>query len=497
MAAAATRSAQRQTSWLQRLENTLLSSGSRPAARKSPFEFGVVTASQFAPKAKFTPPTSIGQDIAFTIAEARERLREFIDGSYSPKRLPDLLGYLRERMLRLESRRGRDGTAANYLVDMRTNVALPAASVDLRLSRPAIARRFGNSIEAEAEAARRRVVRSPELVLAQRLRNANAGRFLAADRDAQPFQDWDDMCFSAPAMFEQRDIAAQGSELWVGFAFTVPGKKGEPLPVRASDDPEENLRIMKMAEDAGVKLVLPARTKADALAGRLTPGMPVLVRDKDAFRIRLMDPEVNFQRLTDMFGVSLHDHFDRMQKHFAGRKNAAPKSATVVDIAKFREQFGKARRVQQRPQPAAPVRPAASVAGAAQPEYIIRHEWVDDRESMVIVDPRTGQTYPFDPAVLGAGRFPKEDGFGLPSGYLAVSIDGGYTHYDAEGREHNTMGPAIVPPRGSGEPVRYAEEGRFVQPAASAGSRERAFVEDFRRADLEEAENAPVHHYVR
>lgn len=466
MAAAA-----RASSWdnglLRRLETTLLTSTSRGRSARSPFDFGVTRANQFAPRKKVQP--ALAREVGFSIADARDRIREFLDGSYNPKRLGDLLGYLTSRMLKLEARRTRDGNSSHYIVDMLTKQAVPAAAVDPRLSRPGIARKYGSSIEAEAD--RVRQSRSPEERLAHTLRNENAARLLSADADATPFNDWEDLSFSAPAMFRGREFAAQGKDIWVGVVFD-----------RASDDPEFNRQILARARAEGRKLIIPALTKEDALAGRFTPGMPILLRD-GAVRTRFIDATLSYQKLSEKFGKSPHEHFRDMQRRYANQASelsAANGGSKVVELDAFRAQFRRAA-----PAPVqAEVRPVAQVAAPATKSFAIRHE-VDENgnEQLAIVDLETGAARPFDPKALTPGRYPKEDGFGLPAGTMVISAEGGYAHLDPEGRYHNSTGPAIVQPPGSNAANRYAIDGEFVRAQNFLEQRDARYMEEYKRND--------------
>lgn len=463
MAAAAVRTSAWNTGLLRRLETTLLTSTSRGRSARSPFDFGVTRANQFAPRQKVRPQSILARDVGFSIADARERIRDFLDGSYNPKRLRDLITYLTSRMLKLESRRGRDGNSANYIVDMVTKQSVPAAAVDARLSRPGIARKYGSSIEAEADRVRRQ--RSPEQQLAQTLRNDNAARLLTADADATPFHDWDDLSFSAPAMFRGREFSAQGKDIWVGVVFD-----------RASDDPEVNLRLLAKARAEGKRLIIPALTKEDALQGRFTPGMPILLRD-GAVRTRFIDPSLSYQKLTEKFGLSPHDHFEGMQRRYVSQSSEIEASrrgsSKVVQLEAFRQQF-------RRAAPAVVEHPkVAPVVVVSTKAYAIRHEVNElGQELLAVVDLETGATQPFDPMKLGAGRYQKEDGFGLPCGALVISADGGYSHFDVEDRYHNTMGPAIVQPQGSPNGNRYAINGEFVRPQNFIEERNRIYLDE-------------------
>jgi len=427
--------------------------GSTALADNSLFAFGVSKARMTVPREKLVPTFGIAQSVGDTLSDIRERIKEFLDGSFDPKRLQDLLNYLSERMLRLETRRSPDGSIANYLVDGHTQQPVLASLVDGRLSRPGIARAFGRTIEAEAEEVRRRIARTPEQVLAMTLRNQNAGRLLTADNAVTPFEDWDDVMFSAPAMFDGREVCLQGDELWIGTTLAL-----------ASEDPEENRRMMKKAQLEGRRLIYPAASPADVAAGRLTPGMPILLKE-GAIRMRMIDPRLSGDHLSVAFGLTLRERFMQMQQRYSSKmkelRSGRAADDKVVDLAAFRRQF--ARTAVAAPAPVIRSVPLVSQqASKATTDYSIRHEiGHDGREKILLIDRRSGDEILFRPSEASAGRYVKEDGFGLPSGYLIVDAKGGYSHLDMQDRFHNPLGPAIVPSPDSGEKVRYAIDGEF------------------------------------
>lgn len=427
----------------------------------SMFDFGVINARQFAATRKAASTTSISRDIALTVQEARDRIREFITGVYAPKRIPELVEYLSARMLRIEERRGRDGRVANYLVDEKTRSSVSAALVDRRLSVPGMAKMFGRTLEAEAKVVRNQRPRSPEEIVAHQLRNANAGRLLLGDAKAAPFADWADLSFSAPSLFQGREFAAQGSDTWVGIVHA-----------RASEDAEENVRIIREAYASGRRLIIPARSPEDAKAGRLVAGMPILLRD-GAVRTRLISPNLSFDRMSETFGKDPFQHYEDMATNYAAkvkgrRDDAAP---NVLDMQSFKKRFAR------QPEPAAQQYrqdPAIETGAAYRPgKHISIVHTVDENgiEQMSMVDLKSGASERFNTARLAPGTYIKEDSFGLPAGKIVVDLDGGYQHLDDEGRFHNELGPAIVPAQGSSERPVYVINGEIQDRRRTARAR--------------------------
>lgn len=427
--------------------------GSTTLATDSPFAFGVSKARMTTPKKTVAPSIVVARSVGDALGELRERIKEFLDGSFSPKNLQDLLNYLGERMLRLENRKSPDGSNAHYLVDVDSNETVLASLVDSRLSRPGLARTFGQTMEAEAEGVRRRTTRTPEQVIAMALRNQNAGRLLSADQAMTPFEDWEDVMFSAPAMFDGREICMQGDVLWLGTAIGA-----------ASEDAEENRRMMRKAQLEGKSLVYPAASAADVAAGRLTPGMPILLKE-GAVRLHAVDPRLSSANLTVAYGMSLRERFLQMQQRYSNRmkelRNGGVADDKVIDLAAFRRQFARSAAPAPTPAVARPrPAPASRSIDRSAPDSVVRHEiGADGAERIVIVDRGTGTETPYEAGKVLAGRYLKEDSFGLPAGYLVVDAEGGYSHFDQHDRFHNSLGPAIVPHPGSDEAPRYFIDG--------------------------------------
>lgn len=407
----------------------------RPSV-ESPFRnYGVLTAGPVLAKSRSV------QETKFSVTVARARIADFADGSFRPSVLQELIDYLKERFLRLDSRTFADGRVVNYITDLVTGQSVLAADVDKRLSRSGIARMFGRTLDAEAEARRRRIEMTPEMVEALALRSSNATRFRNDPRDI-PFSDWDDIRFTSSAMFDGREVTGQGNEIWIGFEVA-----------KASASPEENLSILNRLREKGFKVIVPAKTVEDARAGVLVAGMPILLRE-GAVRTRMIKEAFTAERMNAAFGESIYAHYEALARRAPVEDAAKEKVVRMADFKQMRRRDGNAS--------VAPVERKAAPA-SKDGRYTIRHELGErGRESLTVIDATSGRETPFSSTDLPAGRYVKEDAFGLASGYLAIKPDGGYVHEDMAGRHHNPFGPAIVPAEGSGERVGYALDGEFM-----------------------------------
>ena len=429
---------------MQRLMGRLMSATAFVSpSLSSPFDsFGVAAARPIGARAKTL-------ENGFNLRDVRDRIRDFLDGSFSPKSVVELVEYLADRLMHLELRFF-DGRAVNYLVDRANRKAVPASIVDARLSRAGIARAFGSTADQQLQA-RKGDALTPEQVDARSLRARIAGRL--ASTGGSMFMNWDDAAFTSPAYFRNREMTAQGDELWIGAEYA-----------RASDDPEENLRIVARAAEEDVKLVLPAETMGSAKEGRLVPGMPILIR-KGAVRTKLIDPALSFANLTKTFG-SPFEHFRAAAKRSAPRINVADlvNPGKVVDISAFR-------RAKKSVAPAAGA--LLKVPGALTIDVlarcVVKHQLDEhEKETISFVDRETGREYPVEAGLGSMGVYHKEDAFGLPAGFLKVGADGGFVHLDSREREHNAYGPAIVPSSASGKAPVFAIEGERVDPRTFA-----------------------------
>ncbi len=408
----------------------------------------MVAAGRVAPKRRTQPVK------AFDVAEARGRIADFAGNSYKPRSLQEMVSYLAERFLRLESRRQVNGQFVNYLVDVRSRVALLAAAVDRRLSSQGIAQMFGRTLDAEAEVRRRRLQDAPEMVDARVLRADLASAF---HRDGLvPDSDWESFEVTMGAMGRGRVVMAQGNEIVVGFEAA-----------RASEDPAENLRMMRRMQAEGRRCFFPALSADDARAGRLVPGMPVVLRE-GAVRTRMIDPDrLSMQALQRKFGQSFYDYYaSRPRREALSERQAGP--SNVLDIQKFKRRPNVPAVASVVSDPVPAVAAQARRGGPVEPSsrFHVRHELErGGSERLLVVDRETNEARDLGDTALPAGRYQKQDVFGMPAGFLVVDSEGGYAHRDPENRYHNPYGPAVVPPEGSGGRLRYAIRDEFMSPS--------------------------------
>jgi len=421
-----------------------------PPAANDPFaSAGTLAAGVVPPLARRIAPPR------FDVAEARARIADLAAGSFVPGSLSELMSYLAARFLRIEARKGANGQWTNYLVDLRTKGALLAAEVDRKLSTLGIAQMFGRTLDAEAEVVRRKLQATPEMMDARVLRNEISSLFHR--QGLVPDEDWESFDVTVNTTFGGRAAMVQGNELWVGREVA-----------RAGSDPAENLRLMRSLQAQGHACLWPARNVEDARAGRLVRGMPIILRE-GAVRTRMIDPErLSLESLTRKFGESYYDYYERKPRHPSASENPlAQASANVVPMSAFRRRPGASQvaRVMEEPAPAAARREA--VRPRDTDRYAVRHELGRGGEERLVVRDRWENTQRLlGDTDLPAGRYLKEDSFGMPAGSLLVNVDGGYSHQDEQGRLHNPHGPAVVPSEGL--PV-YAVEGEILSAAEFDG----------------------------
>jgi hypothetical protein len=420
-----------------------------PPAANDPFaSSGTLAAGVVAPMARRVAPAR------FDVAEARARIADLAGGSFRPGSLSELMSYLAARFLHLEARRGANGQWTNYLVDLRSKGALLAAEVDRKLSTLGIAQMFGRTLDAEAEVTRRKLQSTPEMMDARVLRNELSSMFHR--QGLVPDDDWESFDVTVSTTFGGRAAMVQGGEMWVGREVA-----------RAGSDPAENLRLMRRLQAQGHACLWPARNVEDARAGRLVHGMPIILRE-GAVRTRMIDPDrLSLQSLTRKFGESYYDYYDRKPRQPSATEGAVSEvAANVVPMSAFRRRAAAPAVV--RVEEAAPAAVRQDQAGRHEADrYAIRHE-LDGKgaERLVVRDRWEDTRRLLGDTELPAGRYLKEDGFGMPAGSLLITVEGGYSHQDEAGRLHNTLGPAVVPAEGA--PV-YAIEGEILSAAEFDG----------------------------
>lgn len=381
----------------------LLSTTGLVRRQQSPFgDFGVVVAAGSKP----LPISNAIRDVAvFTIEEARERISSFVGGKFVPETVSDLLSYLGDRFLRLETRVLPQGRATNYLVDTKTNKAVPAAQVDPRLGHRAM-------LQASLRGAMR--------------------KHYAGGEPAAAFHSWEGM-----KLVMENDVS--------GLAYTVSGGHGYIGKARglASHDPVENLAMIRAARASGVDLILPETRPGGGRTGDLIPGMPILVRSR-SLKAEEVHPQLAHDRLSMEWGMGMDAAFTRMAER--SRRNSAMPTfhggANVVSIETFRareetrrDDFRKrfVRREEAVPAPAVEeeIGFGGAPASSGKRDIVVRfpegggEPYVYDRDisEEILVSVRS----------LPPGRYPLESEVGVEIGWTDVGRGGKLRHLDLGG----------------------------------------------------------------
>lgn len=398
----------------------------------SPFDnFGAVLAAG-------SRPLPIGQALKeaaiFTVEEARERLASFIEGRFVPEGLSELIEYLGERFMRLETRIV-GGYAANFLVDTKSNQAIPAVQVDPRLSHAAI--------------------------LATGLRRALRER-IGHESPADAFNSWQGMGLVLDDAPGGIGYTVSGNTAWFGKIHAI-----------ASADRERNLAIVKEARSRGVELVLP-RMQEGPVAD-LVAGMPILARTQ-SMKAAEIDPRLAHSALVAEFAARDPEGRRRGMAETYGRMGDRSRSAarfgnegTVPSPAAsgtVRPAAGQAPVPQARRAAAAPSRPDRQDSNVIFIESFHRkfvrpsHEAEEDLSlgfgglggeqgerdlvirraggeggKLCVFDRDLSEEVPIAPSALPVGRYDREDANGKKEGYTDVAKGGGLKHFDLDGQQ--------------------------------------------------------------
>lgn len=427
-------------------ESTMLTRASAPGYASfgalAAVELGAVTGLR-------TRLVTAAQTAAFTVDEARSRLRDLVSGSFRPKSMKDLDRHLGSRKLKVEMRAYGAGSAATYIVDQVTKGAVPAAQVHRSLSAASLERRFGADVAPRGmRPSERPTPPDPNVVRVRRLLHG----ILPRTKDAPAFGSWEQLQMSLPVLTDGLAYTVQGGKGYIGRPFAT-----------ASADPAENRRILEDARRQGLKLVLPASAREDALEGRLVPGMPVLVA-ADSVAARKVDPRLDHDFMADAFGEGFEENVLSIRSTAAEREMfsnpsavAADPSSNVVDIARFRaDEFRN--RFTRRPEPAA-------AQTSAAPKLSVRTtQTLDGREIVSAWDGARSQD--LGPAsAMAPGTYLKECAFEIPRGYVRVDEEGTVHHFSMDMKPHNPNGPAVVHAPGSGRDPEWALDGVMISEA--------------------------------
>lgn len=221
----------------------------------------------------------------FLPSDARARIPEFVEGSFVPTALKELVGYMRERGLALAGRLT-DGAPRSRVVDVPTGRSVPAADVDRRLTVGGLRRMFGPTPTAP-ETASRRMARG----------------ILRRARDVLVpggFNDFDDLAWSCK-MVTGMDATARGRTLYLG-----------PKVATATGDPVADRMQVERLKSRGIVPILPVRHKGDEPDMDLVPGMPILDRARSVTGGAVHWSLSHTVMAGRSGGASFHDRFEAM-----------------------------------------------------------------------------------------------------------------------------------------------------------------------------------------
>src|SRR3546814_3147944 len=97
--------------------------------------------------------------------------------------------------------------------------------------------------------------------------------------------------------------------------------------------------MLRRARSEGKRVVIPAATREDAAAGRLIPGMPILLRE-GAVPAEDIHPTLAASHLEEAFGESLPEHYRKLAAS-AAPETPSGVAANVVSIADFKAKFAR------------------------------------------------------------------------------------------------------------------------------------------------------------
>jgi hypothetical protein len=333
----------------------------------------------------------------FTIEEARERLQAFLDGSFVPESLQDLIDYLGDKFLRIETHSHKDGGTVNYLVDTRSGASVPAHQVDPRLSH--------------------------KMMLQTRLREVMRQQFGAVS-PARAFQSWQGMMFATDDDTNGIGYTVSGKEAWYGRIHAI-----------ASTDPEKNREILARAEAAGIQLVVPHRPGDPASA--MVPGMPIL-RRVQSMKAADLNPTLAHENLSMSFGKSMFTAYEEMFQRQETRNAAeAEVSAVQVSLADFQSRFLRP----SQPETEEVVQDMED-DGFGGPEIETKRDIVirranSDELRLFVFDRGDGGRIDIAPSQLLPGEYPRETEYGLHEGFTIVNEQGRMVHLDLSGQRVN------------------------------------------------------------
>jgi hypothetical protein len=331
----------------------------------------------------------------FTIEEARERLSALIDGDYFVDSFHDLIDYLKERSLALESRL-LQGKMINYLVDQKTKQSVPAALVHSSLS-------YKNVKTMEMKAALRGLIGNND--------------------PATAFASWQGMSMIMSGSKHGMSYTVSGNEAHFGRQFAT-----------ATNDVQENLSIIRDARAQGIDLILPRHEGANP--GELIQGMPILRKSK-SMPAAEVHPGLDHRALSMAFGQGMVELFEEMARKHGDMANSAKSSlrdtARVVSMEEFKSRYAA-------PKIATPVEEEGFGFGGmsaplSEKRDIGLRRGKDALNSLAVWDFDVNDEIMMVPQCLPEGEYKRVSHNGDLEGYTQIGSKGQMRHLDQRRKE--------------------------------------------------------------
>jgi hypothetical protein len=393
-----------------RLTSALKSSTALTPARgifDSNPRFGVISAMESTVTRDWTKAAS---DFAkFTIDEARERLAALVDGDFFVDSFQDLMEYLKERSLALESRIFH-GNIINFLVDTKTKQSVPAAQVHASLSHQNI--------------------RALEM-------RGSLKRIAGSADPAEVFGNWQGMSMLLDQSNENLGYTVSGDTGYFGKKYAV-----------ATTNADENMAIIRKARSEGIELIVPHRPGREQ--GDMVAGMPILRKAK-SMDASLVHPSLDHRNLTLNFGQTMFDLYeDLARKNSSGpaaTRSIDAQSAEVVSFEDFKARYTAPKNVVN--EFADSEDDGLGFGGAVQPvkntsgrRNIVLRRGADEAGSLAVWDPDIEYEFQMAPECLPEGEYKRLASNGNLEGYTVVGQHGLMKHLDKNRRPAQELRPA-------------------------------------------------------
>ncbi|MTH95034.1 hypothetical protein [Roseibium sp. RKSG952] len=371
----------------------LLSTTSLVNPADLPFEdYGFIVAAGSRP----LPIASHIRDIAiFTVEEARERISDFIENRFSPDSISELLEYLHDKFLDIETRILPNGIVANYIVDQKTKKSVPAALVDERFSH--------------------------KRMLALKLRSATKEIVPPGMPPADALHSWEGLKMTFENNKANVGYTVFEDQAYLGRVHAVAGS-----------DMRENMEIIRRAKNRGVDLIVPVMKDGTNGPNVIVAGMPFLEK-ANSLKAEEIHPGLSHAALSKAFGMGMPQTFMRM---------AAAMKARSADEIESKEQAMAAMRQFMRKKDAPAdvfvevddraVGFAAATRDTDNSDYVIRRVGGSD-PYLYVYDASLEEEPGFAVTSLAEGRYKRQTESGYFEGYTDVFADGQLRHFDRKG----------------------------------------------------------------